>query len=68
MQEVAYWPALEVELDSLLDDSEVAVTVPSAATEVEAASVAVVVVPSAATEVEVDSEDVAVAVSAAGVS
>lgn len=57
-----------MELDSLLDDSVVAVTVPSAAVEVEVASVAVVVVPSAATEVEVDSEDVAVAVSAAGVS
>ncbi len=55
-----------MELDSLLDDSVVAVTVPSAAVEVEVDSVAVAVVPSAAVEVEDD--DVAVAVSAAGVS
>ena len=61
---MAYWLALEDELDSVLED--VAVVVPSAAVEAEVDSVAVVVVPSAA--VEVEAEDVAVAVSAAGVS
>ena len=43
-----------------------AVTVPSAATEVDEDSVAVVTVPSAATEVEVDSEAVAVVAASTG--
>jgi hypothetical protein len=70
LQSVTYSPALEVVLDSLLDDSVVVVAVPSAATEVEADSEVVVVAAAAAsTEVEVDSEAVAVVVaSAAGVS
>jgi hypothetical protein len=63
MQAVAYWPALEVELDSLLDDSVVAVTVPSAATEVEVASVVVAVVEASA---EVLVEVVAVVVASTG--
>lgn len=63
---MTYSPALEVVLDSLLDDS--VVVVPSAAVEVEADSEVVVAVVASA-EVEVDSEAVAVVVaSAAGVS
>lgn len=60
---MAYWLALEDELDSVLED--VAVVVPSAATEVEVDSDADAVVDASA---EVLVELVAVVVSAAGVS